>query len=750
MKRRRFWACLWAVLAVLAIPDPVWAQHPFLIVRATGYDALRARAAQTPWQQMKASAIADATNLSYLTTDTTEVKIRRMWEITGAASLAFILDPARRTTYKNKLRDTLGYWSDLYSQRNTGWDFAVPAGSAFFCSVLALDIIYNDLTPDERAAIESKLDAMAEWYWSTGLSWPMNTHGVRGVWALYQNDTARLNTAKASYRTEFASELTASHVFAAGPGYAGVRLGGNLSSPGSERDAKAHLMDVLEFTGADNTYYSDARFKGFYEWLYGYSASPFRRHYSFGDTDPTGFGIRNGARTFSAYRFSPQAARYAAWANNGSIPRGRLLPYVLAEQRLPGAERAPSKIFADGGAWFVDDTNSTEALAGVLWNCRSSEYHSHKDVNALHLCAYGEHVLENVGYAGAGTPALGYSWTYINNRAVSGNTVLLNYTFADDLNPPSANDHDDKSGAGIREGFVTPALDYASGDSGGALPNGKHWRNFVFVRPQETTNGYWVLFDEVDAEPSGASAHIALHPSSASYSTIAAAREYQWTIKRYGPQNVFLSLFLATPPASVLVRNGVRARFGDQSFVGKYLYSTYTTDAAGKRNMVTVLFPHDSDHPKAVMTRVAGTGYTGARVALNGVVVDQALESSGTTIVTHENVSFRGLATLYRRSPDKTDFYFVRRGRYFYDNAGHGFNSNADVSLYVQGRQGKLISPATDVTFYHPNLVGVLVNNQLAPIVAKSGGQVTVRVGAGTHDIALVLRRNPDFSPGVR
>src|SRR5690606_29023468 len=96
-------------------------------------------------------------------------------------------------------------------------------------------------------------------------------------------------------------------------------------------------------------------------------------------------------------------------ANGASLPRGNLLTYALARTNLPAPSVIPSRIFNNGGAWLFENSTSPNALTGALWNVKGSEYHSHKDVNSLHLTAYGEHVLRNVGYKGAGDASNGFS-----------------------------------------------------------------------------------------------------------------------------------------------------------------------------------------------------------------------------------------------------------------------------------------------------------------------------------------------------
>jgi len=716
----------------IAAADP---NHPFLIVAEPNYPALRALASQSPWSNMKADAIKDVQKLVYNPADDYSTKVNRMNDIVGAGALAYILDPNNSSTYISKLYSTMMNWSDLRAGLDKGeWSHTVPPGSSFFQSVLTLDIIYNDLTPSQRTDIEAELQQVADWYNANNTSWQLNLYGVRGIWAIYTNDRARIDAAKNDYRNELSTQLTEDGVINHSVTYANTRLGSN-------RFAKAYFMDVLEFTGEDNNYYSNSTMQAFMEWMYGYSNTPFRLNYTFGDALSNRNKLTSGPGQFRTGRFSAAAEKYAAWNNAGWTPPGRLLHYVFMTKPWPDPERAPSRIFPDGGAWFIEAGDSEHALAGALRNCKSFDGHSHKETNAIHLAAYGEHILRNSGYCGWGEGALGYSWDYIHNYAKSSNTVLINDT-----------DHLDKAGAGITEGFTAPGFDYGSGDSGSALSNGHHHRNFVFIHPQDGVNGYWLLFDEVNADSSSDPANVALHPNSDDCNTISVNQEYRWKIGpyTYSGHDVYISIFLGTTPASASIEDGLLASYDDESFIGKYLYSTYDTDESGKRNIVTVLFPHDDTHTKADMTRISGASYSGASIIQSSSTEDIVLESSGDEVVTHNGFSFRGLASWHRLQNGSPTSAFVRKGRYL--DIGSipyiGFESPNDVTVYIEGPAGRIISPGTVVTFYYPWITGVSLNGG-PPLSNVSSGPcwVQVNIPSGTHEMEFVIHpaANVDF-----
>ena len=716
------------LLVLGATPAILQAAHPFLIVTEANYTQLQSRAAASPWSTMKSQACSNCKTLVFNTSADYKTQTHQMDDIASTCALAYILDTntANRATYLNKFYNTaMTAWPTyLRPGLNAGsFENTVLPGISYFNSVLALDIMYNDLNSPQRSNIETEFQLVANWYNSANTSWELNLYACRGIWALYINDRTKIDLAKAGYRDElFNEETTTDGVANMGPGYAGVRLS-------QERESKGNFMDVLEFTGED-TYYTDPVAINLMEWLYGYGTTPFREDYTFGDSGPNRHYHDGGASTFRAHRFSDKAGRYAAWINNGLAPYNRLLHYVLMDQPLMSQERGPSRIFPDGGAWFVEAGLNTRALSAALWNPMSYESHSHKDVSAVHMAAYGEHVIRNSGYAGWNLPT-GY-WTYVHDQAYSNSTALINYT-----------DHAQKYGNGIVEGFVAPNLgfDYACSDSGPAISNGSHYRNLLFIHPSADANGYWILFDEFDAT-SSTQANILLHPNASNMLMIDSNTEYKSTISDLlftTSHPVYISMFLGTPPASISIDNGVLAHMDNSSFTGKYLRSNYNTDANGVKNVVTVLYPSDSTHLKAAMARITGTGYTGASITQG--IVDIALESAGTSTITYSGVSFRGPATWYRKDSGLVTSYFVRKGLTFNNGVSPrvGFDSVSGVSIYMQNIYGRIVSPGTNVTFYYPSVSGVLLNSSPLSIISSGVDWVQVYIPSGTHEVELDL-----------
>jgi len=720
-----------STVTILFLAGNVKAQeHPFLLVTEDMYPELQARASSSPWKDMKAVAISFVNNNSYSFSDNGIEKHYMIRNLSMCGALAYILDPANKISYKNKVRDALLRWDDaIISVDNeyTNWTTEVPPGSSFVSSVVAFDIIYNDLTADERNAIMGKFNFVYNKI--DRVSWPLNLYGVKGVWNVFIGNESQANIHINNYKNTINSHVSTDGVWALGPGYSLSQLGGS-----SDRSsAEAHSADIFSFTGYEN-FYSNPRLIKAYEWLTVGGVSPIKKTTMFGDSFLKDADKMATTRFYSLNRFSSKAHRQVAWVLEDTTKifelRQILFHYILQDQQMPVPEKPKSTIWTNGGAAFWEDNPSDRSLQGVIWNVIGLTHaHSHRDVNSIHITAYGENVLRNVGYNGFGYPIDGtFTWDWINNQAKSNNVALINNDATGD-----------KAGNGITEGFTGGLFDYVSGDGGDCMPlsRGHHQRNFIMVHPQDGKSGYFALIDEINVEDTNHKGHILFHPDSANYATVSANTEYKWTVNRHSAHNVYLNIFLATPPSSVSVLNG---GLTNPLYVGKYLDSKYASDPSGDISALTVLFPSDSTHAKAAMSRIAGSGYTGAKIDHGSNIIDYALESDNTSVVTHNGVSFQGLAALYRMNNNNNSFYFARKGRSFDDGKAQrrGFESNADATVYIKNKEGKIISSGANVTFYYPGITDVAIDEVSAPIISSGEGWIKVNIGTGNHDVLLL------------
>jgi hypothetical protein len=300
-------------------------------------------------------------------------------------------------------------------------------------------------------------------------------------------------------------------------------------------------------------------------------------------------------------------------------------------------------------------------------------------------------------------------------------------------------DHQRKSGGGIQEGFTARGFDYAASGSGSALSNGTHTRALVMVHGEPGVPGYFVLLDEIDAEAPGAEARLALHPDSNAFADVVSGMEYESPIGDAAEQ-LLVTAFLGTAPSLATLLDGGLCAFDGNEFVGKYLEAVYPTDALGKRNIVTLILPHDEQHAKPVLERLTLAGsYSGARVT-SGQVVDVVVESSGSAPVTLAPASFRGRGLHTRRVQDEVTHYFVRIGREFDDGSLDrcGFSSDSDVSLFVHGTEANVIAPAdATVVFYDPGIVGATFDTPAGEVLSSEPGRIEIALEPGTHAFDL-------------
>lgn len=709
--------------------------HPLLMLHGDDLPDLRARAARSPWRELAERALTYAEQETFDPFAPEFDAKTRLTDLCGALALAWILDP--RPAFVDKLRTTLARWPDFYLA-------SAPSGdglqvrwrqAAMVSTILALDVMRDALAPAELAAIEEMLGGMvAEWWTLRAQDGTTSTPGVTVVWALYAQDRALTAAAKSLYLARLFGALTPSGVYDSGTGYAWVRQAG-------DRISKYAPVDVLVASGEEPGLYSDPRLVGLIEWMFAGAYTPLRRNTTFGDTDPSREleGLLGYTQPYCAWRYSARAGRNAAWLVRDVEPRPILANYVLMDESILTPEAPESGLFGDT-ATFWEDAASSDSLMGALWSPRAESSHSHADVNAVHLFAYGRNVLRNSGYCGSGVGIDGtFDWEWVNSTAASSNTLTI-----------AGRDHAEKVGGGIQEGLTARGFDYAAAASGPALSNGTHTRSLVLVHGAPALPGYFVLFDEVAAAPSGAEVRIALHPDSDALATVVARTRYEATIGPVGDE-VFATLFLGTEPASASVLDGGLCAFDGNEFVGKYLEAGYPSDGSGRRNAVTLVVPHDAAHPEPDLERLDLPGsFSGARVRLAGGVTDLALESSGTALAVPGPESFRARALHVRRTAASATHYFARRGRSFDDGSPQqvGFESDVDVSLFVRGTQAWVTSPAgATVLFHEPALTGATFVTPAGTVLGAAPGRIEIALLPGTQAFdlasgALLGRRN--------
>ncbi len=716
-------------LTVTAMAGP---EHPFMIVRTAEYEALRARSLRWPWSIMKSKALSDAKNLADVPGADITARCERIHAMASSCALAFILDPDNRPLYASRFETAVApglHALRLLKGNRTEHEYNVPPAHTAFMVYLALDILYDDLNPARRLDMEMDCDHIAD---SHVDSWETSGYAIKAMKELYHNGrSAAFVTWKNRYRDITLGMTTADGVSTTGPGYAKSRIFMD------ERMQKKIFMDICEYQGYTE-FYRNPRLAGLYEWVFGYSVTPFNRSYTFGDTPPTKDLDDWAVSALRAGRFSSLAgrlARYRLGPLTDKLIQGRLLHYVLCDSVVQTGQRPGSRIFRNGGAWLLQDTDSTTALAGALWNINTDvSSHNHYDVNSLHVAAYNAHVLRNSGYDGYGEPDAA-TWAWIAKTAESSNTVLWD-----------GRNHVTWKGGGISEHLIGGEWEYASSSSGSALALARHVRNLFFLKPRPGfAHGYFVVTDQV--KPifnwgGTAKVNVVWHPNSALQPQMV-QDTYRWPMQgcNYGGINVGIDILPVNPPETSEIRNGYLASYETCSrFRGTYLYNTYGLNQ-GQANVATVLFPFDRKHTSAVMTRLAVTDAAAASIDHGGGVVDYVVAPAGGRTVEYGETAVNGHTVLWRNINNRLDSYFITAATLFLHNNGKsGVTAEKSVTLYMAQDRGQIVSPGTAVTFFAEHLAEVQVDGVPVPASATGENWLQVQVDSGVHALQLIRR----------
>lgn len=582
-------------------------------------------------------------------------------------------------------------------------------------------------------------------------------------------------------------QLNTDGVSGSGPSYTWERLGGGSR----EKLGKWGGIHVAVFTGADTSYTTEPKMATFYEWLFSGQTNPWNAKVTFSDTAnnqsiSTDYfqdldTIYPGNGIFLVKNAHLAARKYSSLAGNLAdrsiaistitvVYPGELIDYVLITSSYTSTTQAvDSKVVRYGGAAFWDEVDqSTGALMGVLNNAhltKNDHYHA-SDFNGLYLAGYGESLLSNVGtQADPNVGVLGFSRYWHQDNAHSGNVLLFgDRNYAQDTGRAYDNSYNcwnpivpyvsvcDNTplygGDGITESLLSNRFDYAVGlatspyvfrdTTTGTVTQtlGEHKRNFIFIHPDNSVPGYWIVGDEAQSF-SSSTVNVTWHPYGIAPSTTTSGTEWDWLVstRAAAGTDVHLNLFLATPPLSVAFSSSPFG--GNPSFVASFMNAQYAVDASSNARVITVLYPSDPTHAKATMTRLAPSGATGALIQ-SGTILDYVAISSPSSTVTTGGGTYQGRMSWIRRNASGMLAYFVRQGTSFDDTAATrtGFSSPVPVSLHMLGTTGTITSTGTAITFYSPGVVGVSFDGVPVSGTATANAY-TVSVASGNHSVAL-------------
>jgi hypothetical protein len=706
-------------------------KHPFIIVRESDYESLRARSVQWPWSVMKDKALAIVRLDSPAGPDSYYRKALRVHDLGTACALTRILDPASADVCAHHVSGEIrSLIHDLRVAKeqaaNPGdFEFNVVASHATFMTYLVLDILYNDLDPGIRGELESDCDFIADHQYSP---WWESKYAIEGLRELYHSGPSeRFQAKKDAYKKYLMNTSSPDGVYSTGPGYAYSRL------YMEERVQKKMFMDVCEFQGF-HEFYSEPQLRNLYEWLFGYAMTPFNRTYTFGDTSPTKTFEEYSPALLRAGRFSRDAQQFAYWymrAPDWSSWKGDLLQYLFCESPVFEPRAPTSRIFRNGGAWLLQKQYSPQALAGVLWNLTTAnETHSHFDANSINIAGFGELILRNSGYDNWKEPDSS-TWEWIHRNAESSNTL----TIAD------AN-HVDFRGGGISEGIVGGMVEYACGRSGQSLAGGTLERNLVFVQPWQGNAGYFLLLDEVSTDGRTSEIHLQLHPNSEEAPVVLAdSQGYDWTVKRCNStEPIHARVVLAHTPLAVELKKGYMGAFDScNRFVSTYLRASYSTDTSGRASVTTMILPYRSGTAVPRVSRISISGGQGFFVNISDSVRDYILTSDKSGPIEYGKFSCRAATLFWREVQGRVASLFVRRGRKcVVGGTGKlGFESDDDVSITMAGKEMEVVSPGTTMTLWMTGVNTAMLDGIAVTPLETGKGFVRLALPAGNHRIAL-------------
>ena len=478
-------------------------------------------------------------------------------------------------------------------------------------------------------------------------------------------------------------------------------------------------MDVLEFTGIDQRYYSNEKLKKFQRWLFGSSVNNSKEMAIIGDMLPTQ-GINNDMLHRRVGNFDKEAAGYASWFHKGIKARGHIISYIIPQEPLPKPLLPSSQFFTDGGAFFREKADDPEGIHAVLYNIKGQdEWHTHQEVSGLALSGLGNRLLVNGGRLGEPTRA-----------AALNNTLTIN-----------GQEHQARIGGGIVEGMVTATFDYASGVAGPALEEGKHQRNLILVHAEEDAKAYVIILDEVETKKE-ANIHTYFHPANESQVTsLLNNQEYTAAIDHFPTvEGTHLSIFFATAPSEVKIEkvpSAVPDRYPNYPDHNR-IEASYKAGGSGEKNIVTVLSPFREESNKLAFKRLSIENGTGAEIRHQDQLYDYIFESSDAqTENSYENVDWKGKGVLFRLQQGRTGFYFVKKGVRFF-NEGEGFESDHPVTIYLKKVEGKImVYRDSQLTLFSKDISAVHINGEKIKPIEINGSYTKINLTAGKYDLSI-------------
>lgn len=707
-------------------------EHPSLLVTKGDFVELRGRQNQEPWKRMA--------RIAQTYPDSDRQSVFHGQRDFGRCALAYVL--ATTEEEKRRLRDIvvkrIADWKVLVGELSlSSHGTYVFSANSVMNSMVALDMVWDDLSREERVKSLATVTDVIRWYRDNPSPWKLCDYGLAVTYALMLNTPdvdARVKQYK-NYLLETSGQPDGT--WTQSPGYFSARVTGT-------RYSKTFPIDFITKAGKHD-FYNDRQFQRMLEWFASYAVTPRGRIAKFGDylghrrDDNVGASVDPFYTRMDLY--GARLGRLGRWVKTRGGNSVEITKYdgdifhqfVLHKPSHPKTIEAPkSSLWRNSGAAFRAQPNDAEGFYSALYSLREKPGHKfghlHSDVNSIQLIGYGENLIMDSGvryfprYPGQG--ADGNNWSRVYRK----NVITINN-----------NDRARKQlGQGLIDGVVGGAIEFATTDAGQAVRDAEqHLRSLFFVHPEAGKRGaYWAMCDEVTTARAGDTIHHRLNPNSsvAAVQTISSNRHYRATIDTYrlsdGGDDRKIDIFYLTAPSRVEVNESEKTEFNSPSKMASQLKASYPSGADRRRVIGTLLFPSHGPQKPAGLARIAGAGYDGVKVDHGGGRLDTFAVSAGGANLSVDGYQFRGRSFLAKKDGSLMTSYLVRKGRSF-QFGPRGFASNKEVSLQMTGLSGHINSPGAEVTFKYPGLTRVKINGRVVSPVRTGSSQVTVMVSAG-------------------
>jgi len=348
------------------LPTAAAAQHPFLIVSESELDEVGRRATSQAWRPVWETA-SSAWN-----TDFEAGNWEHMSRQLNYLMIMLVGDRGNAATYGAKILDVINRWPSLLPRIGGGHENIVDPTSSLFNSILALDLIYNQLSVDQRTNAESHLQQIVDYYEQhPEIPWRLSRWGVLTTWAVYRQDDQDIENYMAGYNDYLlGASMMSDGSWNQSPGYLGARIGAN-------RLAKSHTIDVLAINNRFD-FYQNRQMRQFIEWMGSFAFTPFGGYTRFGDTGHiVTVNVASNNLLFRSSRYGRVGGGIGSWLLNRQQPvepwtrdHANFLTLAMLPSQMPQPIMPKSLLREFSGAALWDRTDSNDALSGVLYSLK--------------------------------------------------------------------------------------------------------------------------------------------------------------------------------------------------------------------------------------------------------------------------------------------------------------------------------------------------------------------------------------------